>query len=260
MRSRSTVGHAAVAFVAAFTFAACGGDDTTGNATGTGETTTGGLDDEAFCARFEALEAEAEAMTDDERDEAFFDVVTELADAAPDPDVADALGRLAEMAERLEGLDEDDPDAFGEAFAMMFDPELLGAMERLETYLVEVCGFEDLGTDDEFEFSSEWSDDPAIEFDEDAYEVLSDDLSSLRERLEPFVEGEFGYGLMRFMGSPSVSVDVDVSLNDPVEVCSAVGRLIDELLSAEGLEVIVNDRDDWAVVAERPPGGVCEAS
>lgn len=258
MHRRITSTLAATFATVALLLTACGGDDG-----GPGGSSSATLTDAEFCARLEELEAQSETMSEEDADAAFFEAIGPLVASAPNPEIAAALSAIAGMVERLEGLDDDDPEAFGEAFAIMFDPEFLASAEYLETYLTETCGFTETGLDDLGDLgdgSDDWSRGSDLDYDEDAYEALSDDLSSLRAALEPVVAGEFGYGLMRFMGAPSISVDIDLADNpDPVAVCEAVGAIVDGLLAADGLEVQINERSDFNVVASRPPGGTCAA-
>lgn len=221
------------------------------------DTPVGSLDDAAFCARFEEMEDEFDDADDDEFDAEAFAALAELAAAAPDPGVRDALLQFGELAAQLEGLDDDDPAAFGIALGLMFDPEFLASMETLERYLVDVCGFDDtgFGFDDGFDSGVDEVD---IAFDEDAYDEVWDDLSLLRDPIEERLGNSVqGIGTMRMMGPPTITLDVDTDAVDPLEACEVAGDVFDELLAADGLPVEVNDLD-FEVIASRPPGGTCE--
>lgn len=260
--------------------AACGGDDDTATdtATDTADDTTaddttadtaggpapGSLDDAAFCARLESLEDEFDDDVDDDFGPEAFAALAALADAAPDPGVRDALLRFGEIARELDGLDEDDPAAFGIALGIMFDPEFLQSMEYLERYLVDVCGFDDagFGMDDGFDDGFDGGFDMGLDitFDEDAYDTLWDDFSLMRDPIEERLGATVSsIGTSRFMGPPMIFVDVDTTSIDPLEACQVAADVFDELLSADGLPVEVRDAD-FEIVAERAPGDVCELS
>lgn len=116
---------------------ACGGDDSGGGGGGAG----GGspLSDEAFCALVEqTVDAVDEAADDPE----IFGLIAALATQAPNAEVRRAMERFGEVAEKLEGLDENDPDAFGEAFALILDPSFIAATETLDAYFTETCGLD----------------------------------------------------------------------------------------------------------------------
>ena len=49
---------------------------------------------------------------------------------------------LSELGEQISGLDEDDPDAFEEMFALMLDPSFMSAMDDLDEYFTDTCGFD----------------------------------------------------------------------------------------------------------------------
>lgn len=111
---------------------ACGEDDDAGG---------GRLSDEAFCALVEQQFAEAEAEAEDP--EAFFSeifgLMGDLAGRAPTAELTSAMQRLGEVGENLSDIDEDDPDAFGEIFALMMDPSVTAAMDTLDEYFTTTC-------------------------------------------------------------------------------------------------------------------------
>ena len=271
-RNGGRFGAALMAGVLALT-TACGGDDDGADAPPTeadasddrdqhgdddngqdaADTPTGSLDDAAFCARFEELEDEFDDGDDDLDAEAFA-ALAELAAAAPDPGVRSALLKFGELAEQLDGLDEDDPAAFGIALGLMFDPEFIAAMESLERYLVDVCGFEDTGF--ESDFGDGFDDAVDIPYDEDAWDAVFDDLSVVRDPVEDELGSVRGLGVFSMMGSPTLTVDIDPSEVDPLEACEVVADIWDDTLSADGLPVEIND-DDFELIASRPAGGTC---
>ena len=126
---------AAAAISATPLLLACGSDDAGGSA---GET----LDDAAFCVLVEQTLDEAEALGDEEFGAQALGIFAELADRAPDSDVRDSLRTFGEIAERIDAVDEDDPDAFEEIFALILDPEFISAADTIETYFEGTCGLE----------------------------------------------------------------------------------------------------------------------
>ncbi len=95
----------------------------------------GGGDEQAFC---ELLSSEDEYDIDTpEGQEALKDAL----ETAPD-EIKGDMETIVDAFEELEGLDEDDPEAFGAAFGLVFDPEMLAAMANIEEYGVDNCGLE----------------------------------------------------------------------------------------------------------------------
>lgn len=113
--------------------AACG-DDSGG----------GGVSTEAFCAELERIDANADIDIEDPEALAEF---TALAERAPE-EVRGAMQEFAEIANRLEGLDDDDPEAFGAAFALFGDPDFLQALKTVSLFMADDCGLEVDGIDE----------------------------------------------------------------------------------------------------------------
>lgn len=248
----------------ALLIAACGGDD------------DGALSDDEFCERMEQLAEEFEEDADDDLDAEALNDLADLAASAPNDEIRGALDTFGEFAERLEGVDEDDPEAFGEAMSIVFDPEFTAAFETLEEYMVGTCGF------DESEFSGGFDDDiveegsggdgtgddgtgddttgggeePDIDYDEDTYDEVFDDLDRLRDPVEAQLGSVQGIGIMSAMGAPIATIDLDTAEVDPMEACQVLADVWDGLLSASGLPVEVNDAD-FELVVSRPAGGEC---
>lgn len=271
-RTRTRRISAALVGGALLVASACGNDD------------DGALSDDEFCERMEQLEEDfdeepGDEESGDELDAEALDALADLAASAPNDEVRDALNTFGGFAERLDGLDEDDPEAFGEAMSIVFDPEFTGAVESLEDYLVGTCGFDESefsgGFDDELvdegsvdegsvdEGSNSGArddvaggDEPDIDYDEDAYEAVFDDLALLREPVETELGTVQGIGVMSMMGAPIATIDVDPAEVDPMEACEVLATVWDDLLSASGLPVEINDAD-FELVVSRPPGGDC---
>lgn len=101
------------------------------------------MSDEAFCTLVdETMTAAEEEMTDDEFDSAVFGLIAALATQAPSAEIRDAMTQFGEVAEKLENIDEDDPESFGEIFALVLDPSFVAATETLEEYFTETCGLD----------------------------------------------------------------------------------------------------------------------
>lgn len=118
---------------------ACGGDDD-----GAGGAASGGrLSDEAFCELVDQRFAALEAADPDEYEAELFGLVGSLASQAPTAELSSAMEKMGELGEVMAGIDEDDPEAFGEVFAMMMDPSFSGAMETLDDFFTNTCGMDD---------------------------------------------------------------------------------------------------------------------
>jgi hypothetical protein len=227
---------------------ACGDDDSSSGGGG-GAT----LSDEEFCEQLEALE-ESEAELDGPE---AFALMGQLARRAPNAELREALSLFAGLAEQLEGLDEDDPEAIGIMFGIIFDPEFIAAAETLETYLSEVCGFD---TGDSGEFGGDFG--SGVDGDGSAWDDL--DSGELREALVPaferFAPDNRGTGIGIFPRGRGTVVDVSVYDTDldsaaAIGLCEALADAVDSRTSDPGviLEVSVDDE----VVAGREPGGSC---
>ena len=255
-RTRLVVRILGVLGAGALVLAACGGGD------------GGALSDEEFCAELEALEeADAAGEGSDELDAEALAQLRDLADRAPNEDVESALTTLGDIAEDMEGLDEDDPEAFGEVMALMFNPEVISAGETLDTYLTETCGFED----DAFEMVESDTDDPVGDADADGPSGASsgsamDDLDSgeLREAMVAHLEDEGFEPASSGMGISGGS-DVTASFEADgvegaggVDLCEALADLVADATDLDdtvSLEITL----DGTVVAERPAGADCES-
>jgi hypothetical protein len=133
----------AVALLLLVPLAACSSDDDGGDdaadeqsqdASG-GDAEGGEGDGDAFCALLEdSADADVDPTTDEGRA-----LMGEILDAAPD-DLRPEIAAMFELFEQMEAIDEDDPEAFAEALALVFDPEFIAAGEALEAYAVDECG------------------------------------------------------------------------------------------------------------------------
>ncbi|MFP4513278.1 MAG: hypothetical protein ACLFRV_10085 [Acidimicrobiales bacterium] len=252
---------AAVLSALALFLAACGDDDGGG----------GAMSDDEFCEMMADLEEDA-ADLDDLEALAMF---TDVADQAPDPEVREAMQLFAEKIDELEGLDEDDPEAMGEAFAVMMDPEVTEATETIDTYMSDVCGI-DTGTDVGGDDGGFFDEDDETSTEDDAGGVdgpesdgsAMDDLSAgdvreaLGDDLDELVPENTGSGVGIFPSGDAVVVDLTVYLPedggdvDALGLCNLLADTVESMTDDPGirLEVLVDDDD----VAERQPGGSCE--
>ncbi len=250
--------------IAALTLAACGNDD---DGPGGGQA----LSDEEFCDLLDDLDDDADLFDDADS----LAVFAGIARQAPDPEMRESMLALAEVAEQLEGLDDDDPEAMGIAFSLAFDPEFMGHMETIETYLSEVCGI-DTGMDDDWDADfggmgddgdDPWDDDAAESGDDDwtpSDRTAMEDLSAgeIRERLsdafDEFAPGNSGSGVGIFPMAGMTAVEVTVYDPDSIEelaLCDAVNTVVVSLTDDNEVVVLVKVDDD--TVAERTPGGSC---
>jgi hypothetical protein len=95
-----------------------------------------------FCGQVDSLE-EVEDPTDPEYQAA----VEDLIDQAPD-EIKDDLQTVLDTVLDFGSFDDEDPQAFIDALALMEDPAFIEAAENLEAFGVTECGFEpsDVGT------------------------------------------------------------------------------------------------------------------
>lgn len=109
----------------ALLLSACGGDSAPASA------------DDAFCREIEKLD-DIDIETDMS---AAVDILSDLAGKAPNEEVRDALGLIAPIFQELSMVDENDASAMTEIFAKMSSPEVTAAIEVLDRYGTDVCGF-----------------------------------------------------------------------------------------------------------------------
>lgn len=234
----------AVIIVLALVAAGCGSDDDS-------EST------EAFCAQLEEQGANEDLDLSNPDDLAVFE---ELTDEAPE-EVKGAMEQFQSVIADLEGIDEDDPEAFGDAFGTIFalfaDPEFLTALQDMAVFMADECGLEvdgideirELDPDDPsalFEGFSAGSDDGTItggtidggtDGTTDGSGSDSDDEPSASSQLGDFIdtnhadtvwaEAVVGKAIGSFGDSADITLSldterVDVSEDDAVDACEAV--------------------------------------
>lgn len=101
---------------------------------------------DGFCTRLEAASGEDTPLVEDDPAEtaAAAEELRDLASRAPE-EVAGAITTFADLLDQMAELDqagEGDTESFGEAMALMFDPEIIEAGKVLEEYAVSECGFD----------------------------------------------------------------------------------------------------------------------
>jgi hypothetical protein len=161
---RRTIAISAALLLALTALVACGDDD---------EQTATSISTEEFCEWLEELEDDSQESSDD----IDLDLIDEVVANAP-AELRDDLQVLRDKLAEIDALDidEDDPEAFGIVMGIMFDPELMAAMDRIETYGVEECGMEPSDDDfGDFDFDVD-SDEPGDDFgtSDDATDVAAD--------------------------------------------------------------------------------------
>jgi hypothetical protein len=182
----------------------------------------GGGEDDDFCAQLEASVGDEEIdIETDEGMEAF----QELVDAAPDA-LAEPMGVIEDAFAQVTGLDEDDPEAFAEAFDVLFDPEVMAAFEEVEAFGVETCGLPEgfLDTESDDESDDETADDAETgNGDFVSTDEVQAHLDATVGDVPPFSEI---VGWSSVNGVFSVSFDAAPSVADATQVCEAVSGYI----------------------------------
>ncbi len=139
VRGRRAIGYSAdmrTSLLTAFTFScvtlgvACGGDSGGSNA----------LSEAEFCDKIASVEGTAPADADMTT---VLAVLADLADSAPTKELRDAIETIAPIMQELEGVDENDPEAFAKAMEIMMDPKIVAAGAVLEKFATETCGLTD---------------------------------------------------------------------------------------------------------------------
>jgi hypothetical protein len=147
------------------------GDEDTEDSDEAADDGAGGDVDE-FCDFLVEMDAQGDLDFEDDPDEVAA-VMAEMRRLAP-REIRDEIDVMLDILVQMAEMDEDDPDAFGEIMALMFDPEVIAAGETLEEFGVEECGLEP-EDDDETDFGFDDSDVNVDEDDEDARDPASID-------------------------------------------------------------------------------------
>ena len=159
----------ALASVGALLFVSCGDDSGGGGST------------EAFCDRVAEVDASGDTISlDDPAGLAEFEAL--VADA-PDQ-IRPQLEMIGSLVGDLDQLDENDPEAFAQAFGLLFDPEFIGAIKDFGVFARDECGIEIEGLEELEGF------DPA-QIEEELGDLggqLEEELGDLETDLEQFGE------------------------------------------------------------------------
>ncbi|MDZ7734592.1 MAG: hypothetical protein U5R31_17255 [Acidimicrobiia bacterium] len=232
----------AVALLLPGALVACSSDDRgeVQSADTAGESDEGGGDEGAFCDELAGTAEQEEIDLGTPEGMAAFE---EFIDSAPD-DLAEPMETVRDVFAELEGLDEDDPESFGAAFGVLFDPELLAAFEEIEAWGVENCGLEegfldtgpDGGEDSFGDIEMGSGDDDFVQVDE----------------IQEYLDEEYGdrppYSDLSTWVSTPGSVEAtfssEASDDDAVAVCEAIVEYVFEVGDYEAVEVSVLSTDE----------------
>jgi hypothetical protein len=217
--------------------------------------------DDDFCGLLEASVGEdAIDLETDEGTEAF----AELVEAAPD-ELAEPMGVIEDALSQVTDFDEDDPEAFSEAFDALFDPDVVAAFEEVEAYGVETCGlpegFLDNGTDGGVDGTGGEAEDGDGDGSGGGDFVSTDEVQAHLEAtygdVPPFSEI---VGWSSVNGVFSVSFDVAPSVDDATDVCQAISAYIYDIAGYDpSIEVGVYGPSDQSVVLREGSGSTCQA-
>ena len=251
----------AVLGIAVMVAAGCSDDDDGGGggSTSTAEdaeaTTTTAAEEgdaEAFC---DALEPVQDIDPDVLPTEEDVDNLEAAADEAPDEDLSEATGVIADLASQLVGLDVDDSDALQEAQEAALDEEVVDAANELSTFSEEECGSEVpiftslAGTATTGGDGSE-DEGPAVDIDTDALRTaLEENAPDVEEQITSIVSVNDQF---------SIGVDSLSDADAAVDICDTVGEQLVEL-GGEGATVEVGDTEG-TILATGEAGTDCEAA
>lgn len=218
-------------------------------------------DVEAFCALMEESEESGDDL--DPTTPEGQAQLAEILDTAPSGIKGD-LEVLFEMVEQFEGVDENDPEAFEEAFALMFNPEFLAAAENLDTFAVEECGLPpsgDFGQDESYG-DDLFGDDPFgddTDGGDDSEESL--ETGAIRDFLETtHSETDWADSIVTIgvLNDSIISLGGPFDTGQAVAACEAAGGYA----AGQGVSATVEVYDnDGALLAAGPDdAGICEAA
>jgi len=215
--------------------------------------------DEEFCAKLIEIEASNALNLEDNDPEMLKEmliVFSDLAKSAPTDELKKAFETMGPLLEKMSQIDENDPDAFGEVMAMMFDPEVAAAGETLDAYSTDVCKIPP-STD------SSSIDDSSMTFPPSVMDVM--DYEDVNAALEPLKSTNYPNGYISSAGFEGtadggtlVTIDfADTDTVDAVAVCEAIDAAITEKSTDTNVSIKVSV--DGIEVGGRPVGGTCSA-
>lgn len=238
--ARSIIATSSLALLAVLP--ACGG----------GSGGAGGSEKE-FCDKLRELESMPE--TDDPA--VAFRQLADLADKAPNNEIRSAMAALEPLIEKIGSIDPNSEDAFGEIFALMFDPDVIKAGEVLDSYSKDVCGIEpddgfiDTGGDYDAEDGADGGSSSGTVFDDleagDIGDAVSDELS--------MSSPDTVYsGASMSSGADSTIIQLDLTGErgyDADQICGFVLDFVAENSTDTAIEVVINH--DGSAVATCTP-------
>lgn len=95
-----------------------------------------------FCAMLQAIESDQvfeNAMDDPEAAAEATKLLTDLAEAAPTPELKEAIETLIPVMEKMTTIDENDPEALASLMELMSDPKLESAGVTVDAFTEDVC-------------------------------------------------------------------------------------------------------------------------
>lgn len=215
--------------------------------------------DEEFCAKLIEIEASDALNLDDSDPEAMKEMLTifaDLAETAPTDELKKAFETMGPLLEKMSEIDENDPDAFGEVFSMMFDPEVAAAGETFDAYSTDVCKIPPTTDSSSFEESSMTF--PPSVMDDMTYEDVNAAVEPLKSTNYPngYISSAGLEGTAD--GGTLVTVDfADTDTVDAVAVCEAIDAAITEKSTDTNVSIKVSV--NGIEVGGRPVGGTCSA-
>jgi len=218
------------------------------------------LSDEEFCAKLIEIEASNALNLDDNDPEMLKEmliVFADLAKTAPTDELKKAFETMGPLLEKMSQIDENDPDAFGEVMAMMFDPGVAAAGETFDAYSTDVCKIPPTTDSSSFEESS-------VTFPPSVMEVM--DYEDVNAAVEPLKSTNYPNGYISSAGLEGtgdggtlVTVDfADTDTVDAVAVCEAIDAAITEKSTDTNVSIKVSV--NGIEVGGRPVDGTCSAS
>jgi len=243
-------------------FAGCssdGGGDVVADGAQGDTANAGSVDVATFCAFAEEQNVLADDVDDpaDDPDEVLENL--QQWQAMAPAEVAGDITIVADAFEALAEFDENDPEGFGAAFALMIDPRFLGAVENIENFLVDECGFDpedfeddtdgfefdgDMDSDFDFDGGFEW--DGEIDFGADGDMVELDDLSDWLEANHAD-DSWLELVVSRFSVPGVIALSGEFDMDEALAACDAVSTYLDERDIDAQVEIDGGDGDDLMV-------------
>jgi hypothetical protein len=221
---------------------ACGGDSGGSNA----------LSEAEFCDKIASVEGAADVEADMTT---MLAVLADLADSAPTKELREAIETIGPIMQELEGVDENDPDAFAKAMEIMMDPKVVAAGETLEKFTTETCGLTDTTDAPSDDMSSDGGSGDI--FDDMSAGDISDYVDA--NGADYFPNGYVGSTSMNSAGDyTDITMDfVDADSVDGVAICELIGEFIAGATADTAVRIVV--QADATDIAVREVDGSCAA-